>query len=129
MNLQQLFNDPRYRKVLAAGGIGAAALVAVIAKRKAGTKSSSGGSFVSAVPPANPPVDSNADAIGNALAGLAQATASLTEATTTLGQPPADVLPAGSGNSGGGIPYQPFADPVTKSGLPPKTTRDPVTRA
>lgn len=131
MNVQQLFSDPRYRKLLAAGGIGAAALLAVIAKRKTAAKTTGGGTVVSAVPPANPPVDTNADAIGNALAGLTQATASLQDAATNLSTTPAATLPGGSGNNpSAGPAYQPFSDPVTKTNAPPRATGlDPITRA
>lgn len=84
MTPDQLLNDPRYRKVLAAGGIGAAMLLALIMKKRAASKTTSGGAFVSAVPPANPPVDSNANSVGQALAGLSQATNLLTAQAATL---------------------------------------------
>jgi hypothetical protein len=80
VNLQQFLRDPRSRPVLAAGGVGAVVVLALVAKRRAKTNAPSSGSWVSAVPPGNQPVVSDADALAQALAGLRGATADLTDA-------------------------------------------------
>lgn len=134
MTPEQLLNDPKYRKVLAAGGIGAAMLLALIMKKRAAAKGSTGATLVSAVPPANPPVDTNADALGQALAGLSQATNLLT--TTAAGglvagsgsPVPGSGGAPGTGRPGSGPAYQPFSDAITKTNAPPAAL-DPVTRA
>jgi hypothetical protein len=99
VNAADLFNDPKYRKPLAIGGVAAVAGLALVMKKRAaaGAKSSApSGSWISAAPPKDAPVDTNAAALGSALAGLAQASANLQDVANGLKVPPAPVPGAGA---------------------------------
>jgi hypothetical protein len=123
VNLSDLFNDPRYRKPLAIGGVAAVAGLALVMKKRtaaAGAKSSApSGSWLSAAPPPDAPVDTNAAALGSALAGLAQASANLQDVANNVhanaaasGAPiPGSGAPSGTG--GGAL--SPVATQVSQS--------------
>jgi hypothetical protein len=88
MNLGALLNDPSKRPALAAAGVGGVVVLALIAKKRAAASSAapSSGSWVSAVPPANQPVVSQTDVLGQALAGLRDTTGTLLDAVNQISQ-------------------------------------------
>jgi hypothetical protein len=109
VNAADLFNDPKYRKPLAIGGVAAVAGLALVMKKRAaaGAKSSApSGSWISAAPPPDAPVDTNAAALGSALAGLAQASANLQDVANGLKEPPAPVPGAGAAPAAAAAPGQ-----------------------
>lgn len=119
MNPSDLFNDPKYRKPLAVGGVIAVGGVALIAKRRSSAASAKGsapsGSWVSAAPPADAPVDANANALGSALAGLAQASANLQDAAAGVNATAAPIPGSGAPAGTGAGALSPVATQVSQS--------------